>query len=77
MSFPYRHETKELNDETRREASSGMFVRLSDGVTHYEFGGADEACESGLVSAYLLWLFVSRSNLAARVFSFPHSRRME
>jgi hypothetical protein len=36
-SFPYRHETKELNDETRKEAASGAFVRLSDGVTHYEF----------------------------------------
>jgi pimeloyl-ACP methyl ester carboxylesterase len=36
MSFPYLHETKELNDETRKEATSGAFARLSDGVTHYE-----------------------------------------
>jgi len=37
--FPYRGETKELNDETRRESTSGAFVRLSDGMTHYEMDG--------------------------------------
>jgi pimeloyl-ACP methyl ester carboxylesterase len=36
MSFPYLHETKELNDETRKEAASGAFVRLTDGICHYE-----------------------------------------
>lgn len=39
MTFPYRGETKELNDITRKEATSGTFVQLSDGVTHYELGG--------------------------------------
>ncbi|MEK7801349.1 MAG: hypothetical protein AAB276_02740, partial [Pseudomonadota bacterium] len=39
MSFPYRGETKELNDKTRKEATSGAFVRLSDGMTHYELYG--------------------------------------
>jgi pimeloyl-ACP methyl ester carboxylesterase len=39
MSFPYCNEIKELNDETRKEAVSGAFVRLSDGMTHYELGG--------------------------------------
>ncbi len=36
MSFPYRGETKELNDETRKDAPSGAFIRLPNGVTHYE-----------------------------------------
>ena len=40
MSFPYLGETKELNDVTRKEAS-GSFIRLPDGVTHYELGGPE------------------------------------
>lgn len=39
MSFPYLHETQELNYKTHKEATSGAFVRLSDGVTHYELSG--------------------------------------
>ncbi|MCC6299386.1 MAG: alpha/beta hydrolase [Anaerolineales bacterium] len=39
MSFPYRDETKELNDETRKSAESGAFVQLSNGIAHYELGG--------------------------------------
>ena len=35
-SFPYRGEAKELNDETRKEATSGAFVQLADGICHYE-----------------------------------------
>jgi pimeloyl-ACP methyl ester carboxylesterase len=35
--FSFRSETKELNDETRRQIG-GSFVPLSDGVTHYELG---------------------------------------
>lgn len=33
--FPFRTETKELNDESRR-MTGGSFVQLADGVTHYE-----------------------------------------
>jgi pimeloyl-ACP methyl ester carboxylesterase len=33
--FPFRTETKELNDESRR-MTGGSFVQLPDGVTHYE-----------------------------------------
>jgi pimeloyl-ACP methyl ester carboxylesterase len=35
--FPFRTETKELNDDTRR-MTGGSFVPLPDGVTHYELG---------------------------------------
>lgn len=35
--FPFRTETKELNDDTRR-MTGGSFVQLPDGVTHYELG---------------------------------------
>lgn len=42
MSFSYLGETKELNDETRKEAASGAFVQLHDGVTHYELGGPED-----------------------------------
>lgn len=35
--FPFRTETKELNDDTRR-MTGGAFVQLPDGVTHYELG---------------------------------------
>ena len=35
MSFLYRDETQELNDETPR-AAGGSFVHLPDGIAHYE-----------------------------------------
>jgi pimeloyl-ACP methyl ester carboxylesterase len=35
MYFPYRGETKELDEFTRRDAG-GSYVQLSDGVTHIE-----------------------------------------
>ena len=35
MFFPFRTETKELDDEARR-MTGGSFVQLSDGITHYE-----------------------------------------
>lgn len=35
--FPFRTETKELDDEARR-MTGGSFVQLPDGVTHYELG---------------------------------------
>jgi len=38
MSFPYRGETKELDDSTRQSAG-GSFIQLPDGITHYECGG--------------------------------------
>ncbi len=38
MSFPYRDEIKELNDEARRFAG-GSFAQLPNGMTHYELGG--------------------------------------
>ncbi len=37
MPFPHVGETKELNDETRRDAG-GSFIRLPHGITHYELG---------------------------------------
>ena len=41
MPFLYRDETRELNDETRKNAA-GSHIQLAGGVTHYELGG-DEA----------------------------------
>ncbi len=35
MSFSFRAETRELNDQTRRELD-GSFIGLPDGITHYE-----------------------------------------
>jgi pimeloyl-ACP methyl ester carboxylesterase len=40
MPFPYRGETKELNELTRKEAS-GSFIQLSDGVTHFQLSNPD------------------------------------
>jgi hypothetical protein len=40
MPFTYHDETKELNELTRKEASSS-FVQLSDGVTHYELSNPE------------------------------------
>ncbi len=38
MPFPYLDETKDLNETTRKDAD-GLFVSLTDGITHYELGG--------------------------------------
>jgi len=38
MSFPYRGENKDLND-AERASLPGSFIKLADGVTHYELGG--------------------------------------
>ena len=38
MPFPYLDETKELNETTRKDAD-GLFISLTDGITHYELGG--------------------------------------
>jgi len=40
MFFPYRDETKELNEVTRRSAG-GSFIQLPDGITHFEIGGSE------------------------------------
>jgi pimeloyl-ACP methyl ester carboxylesterase len=42
MTFPYLGENKDLNDIARKEAS-GAFISLSDGVTHYELRGDENA----------------------------------
>lgn len=40
MPFSFRDETRELNELTRKE-TSGSFVQLSDGFTHYELGNPE------------------------------------
>jgi pimeloyl-ACP methyl ester carboxylesterase len=37
--FIYRGETKDLDDATRKAATNGSFIKLSNGYTHYELGG--------------------------------------
>ncbi len=58
MSFPYRGETKELNDETRKEAASGTFMRLSDGVTHYELNGTRNTPHVVLIHGFSVPYFI-------------------
>ncbi|HEY61156.1 MAG TPA: alpha/beta hydrolase [Anaerolineae bacterium] len=36
--FPYRGETKSINSQVR-DTAPGKFIRLSDGITHYEMAG--------------------------------------
>lgn len=40
MSFPFVNETEDLTDAVRNNAG-GSFIRLSDGICHFEFGGLD------------------------------------
>ncbi|MBK9926420.1 MAG: alpha/beta hydrolase [Anaerolineales bacterium] len=57
MPLPIRDETKELNDETRKDAS-GSFIQLSKGVTHYETANADEQETVVLVHGFSVPYFV-------------------
>ena len=58
MSFSYLGETKELNDETRKEAASGAFVQLHDGITHYELGGPEDGQPIVLVHGFSTPYFI-------------------
>ena len=40
MPFPFVNETEDLTDAVRNNAG-GSFIRLSDGICHFEFGGLD------------------------------------
>jgi pimeloyl-ACP methyl ester carboxylesterase len=89
MNFPYRDETKELNDETRRSAE-GSFIQLPDGITHYELGGNENGepviLIHGFSVPYFIYdptfefltqsgFFVLRYNLFGRGYSDrPHAR---
>lgn len=58
MPFPYLGETKELNDETRKGATSGAFVQLPDGVTHFELGGPENGQPVALVHGFSTPYFI-------------------
>ena len=57
MFFPYRDETKELNDETRRSAE-GSFLQLQDGITHYELGGDENGEPVILIHGFSVPYFI-------------------
>ena len=57
MSFSYRGETKELNEETRITAS-GSFIQLPDGITHYEPGGNESGAVVVLVHGFSVPYFI-------------------
>ena len=48
MPFPYFDETKALNESTRKEAD-GLFIQLSDGITHYQLGGDENGDADAVV----------------------------
>jgi pimeloyl-ACP methyl ester carboxylesterase len=58
MSFPYLGEIKELNDGTRKDAASGAFIQLPDGVTHYELGGPTNGQLITLVHGFSVPYFI-------------------
>jgi len=57
MSFPYLGETKELNDDTRKDAG-GSFIPLTDGVTHYELSGPANGKPVVLVHGFSVPYFI-------------------
>ncbi len=57
MSFPFFDETKELNENTRREAA-GSFIALPDGITYYELGGPKDGKPVVLVHGFSVPSFI-------------------
>src|SRR5215203_5805754 len=55
--FPFRTESKELNDTTRR-LTGGSFVQLPDGVTHYELGNSTRDQTVVLVHGFSVPYFI-------------------
>ncbi len=58
MSFPYLGETKKLNDETRKDSTSGAFIKLPDGVTHYELGSPEDGRLITLIHGFSVPYFI-------------------
>lgn len=56
-TFPYLGETKRLTDDVRAE-TSGAFVQLSDGITHYEIGGPKDGPAVCLVHGFSVPYFI-------------------
>ena len=57
MSFPYRDETRELNDLARKDLS-GSFIELPDGVTHYELSNPEKENTVILVHGFSVPYFI-------------------
>lgn len=57
MPFHSRDETKELNDETRKNAG-GSFIQLPDGVTHYELSGNESGEVVVLIHGFSVPYFI-------------------
>jgi pimeloyl-ACP methyl ester carboxylesterase len=57
MSLSYRDETKELNEFTRKELS-GSFIKLPDGVTHYELNNPEKEDTVILVHGFSVPYFI-------------------
>jgi pimeloyl-ACP methyl ester carboxylesterase len=55
--FPFRNESRELNDDTRR-MTGGSFVPLSEGVTHYELGNITRESTVVLVHGFSVPYFI-------------------
>jgi pimeloyl-ACP methyl ester carboxylesterase len=86
--FIYRGETKPLDDTTRSTITSGAFLELSNGYTHYELGGPNTGIPVILIHGfsvpYFIWdptfqaltslgFYVLRYDLFGRGFSDrPH-----
>ncbi|MBI2758141.1 MAG: alpha/beta fold hydrolase [Chloroflexi bacterium] len=64
MPFPYRDETKELNDAVRASLSDA-FVRLANDVTHYELGGPESGQPVVLVHGFSVPYFIWDPTFAA------------
>ena len=57
MFFPYRDETKELNEDARRSAG-GAFISLPNGITHYEMGGSESGEPIILIHGFSVPYFI-------------------
>ena len=57
FDFIYRGETKEIDDDVRA-STSGSFIRLSNGFTHYELRGSDRGQFVVLVTGFSMPYFI-------------------
>lgn len=60
-----RNPEKRSLDDTARRSAPGKFVRLSDGVTHYELAGPDSGAIVVLVHGFSVPLYIWDSTAAA------------
>lgn len=81
LAHSVRNPERQVLDDAARKGASGQFVRLADGVTHYEVGGPDSGQRvvliHGFSTPYYIWdsTYAALTSAGFRVARYDHFGR--